>query len=59
MIGPATAGPMKRARLKIIEAMAIAAGRSGRSTSAGISARRTGCQNEETTPSATVKASSV
>ena len=39
---PATAGPMKRARLKMIELMATAEGRSERGSSAGTNASRAG-----------------
>jgi hypothetical protein len=53
---PATAGPRKRAELKMIALMASADGSAARSTRVGISARREGCATALKTPRSNVSA---
>ena len=56
MTMPATAGPRKRAELKMIALIARAEGNAVRSTRVGINARRDGCATALKTPSSNVSA---
>ena len=56
MTMPATAGPRKRAELKMIALIASAEGNAARSTSVGINASRDGCATALKTPRSNVSA---